>query len=170
MNRYNKMERYSGKILYNAWMEQDEVDSGVHQCKSCKKKLKQNLKKGYTTITNHIKSVHADIWKEEMERIHGNTANGSMLAHITTNVTKKAQLLYSWLEWVIMCDHPFEFVNNKYTKKYTSLEPICDKTLKKYMQSLCTEVESTIKKIIPQNFGLIFDGKSTVILIYVYLL
>ena len=30
--------------------------------------------------------------------------------------------------------------------------------------------KSTIKKIIPQNFGLIFDGKSTVILIYVYLL
>ena len=49
-------------------------------------------------------------------------------------MTKKAINIYKWLEWVIMGDRPFSFVENSFTK--TNLESILRTTLMKYLEKL----------------------------------
>ena len=49
---------------------------------------------------------------------------------------------------------PFEFVESDLTRKYTNLQPICQKTLMKYMHLTTLEVEKAITKSSP-----ILDGK-----------
>ena len=59
-------------------------------------------------------------------------------------VSKKAQNFYGWLDWVCMELKPFEFVESYFTRKYTNLQPICRKTLMKYMHLTTLEVEKAI--------------------------
>ena len=46
----------------------------------------------------------------------------------------------------------------KIVRKYTNLEPICDDTFCKYMIKVTMAVATTIMTILPDIFGLIFDG------------
>ena len=57
-----------------------------------------------------------------------------------------------------MNDEPFSFVDNKYVQKNTCLEPICTKTLMKYLQRVHILVEKDIASKLPYRFGLTFDG------------
>ena len=42
---------------------------------------------------------------------------GSMLSFVTRRVSAKAQNIHDWIEWIIMDDLPFSFVENKYARK-----------------------------------------------------
>jgi len=83
---------------------------------------------------------------------------GSMLSFVTRKVSAKAQNIHDWSESIIMDDLPFSFVENKYARKNTKLDPICRNTLMKYLDLLSIRVQETIAGIIPPKFGLIFDG------------
>lgn len=75
-------------------------------------------------------------------------------------VTKKARNLAKWLEWVIMADLPFSFVDRERSKMFTCLEPICRNTFKKYFFLLLEKVKVKIKDALPRQFGIVFDGWS----------
>ena len=62
------------------------------------------------------------------------------------------------LEWVIMADLPFTFVENDLTRKFSKLGVLSRSTFMKYLQGVTKEVEMIIKKQLPSKFGLIFDG------------
>lgn len=69
-------------------MKPDEADPLFHFCKLCDERLKQNLKKGYTTCVNHItkSAKHNDYnWREELDRAltMDSKAEGSMFSYIT---------------------------------------------------------------------------------------
>ena len=49
-------------------------------------------------------------------------------------------------------------MENSFTRKNTNLEPILRITLMKYLEKRGLSVETTNKCIIPNTFGLIFDG------------
>ena len=53
---------------------------------------------------------------------------------------------------------PFEFVESDLKRKYTNLQPICRKTLMKYMHLTTLEVEKAITKSLPDRFALLLDG------------
>ena len=46
-------------------------------------------------------------------------------------IAKSADNMYSWIEWVICGLKPFSFVENSLTQKYSKLENISIKTMKK---------------------------------------
>ena len=65
--------------------------------------------------------------------------------------------MFSWIEWVTCGLKPFSFVENSLTQKYSKLENISIKTMKKYMNLLTKKVEVEIANIAPENFAIIFD-------------
>ena len=67
----------------------------------------QDLKKGYVNLISHIKDQHKD-WESIMESKHigSNTS-------IMQFVNKKASSIFSWLEWIIMDNLPFTFVEKQ---------------------------------------------------------
>lgn len=149
---------FSNKEIYQVYFTKLE-GFDIHTCKSCRANISQNLKKGFINCVNHVKTVHEEDWKQEMEAaLAAEKDGGCMLQYMKRKVSQKAQTYHDWCEWVIMDDQPFSFVDNKYARKNTKLEPICRNTLMKYLDLLSIEVQEIIKTIIPSNFGLIFDG------------
>ena len=55
---------------------------------------------------------------------------------------------------------PFNFVEDEYVVKNTRLKPICVETLVKYLERLGKAVERKLRELIPDRFGLVFDGWS----------
>lgn len=73
---------------------------------------------------------------------------------------KKASNVYGWLKWIIEAGLTLNFPEGAWTRKYTSLDTITNKTVKKYMFKVMNQVEkeiSEIVKLVP-SYSLMFDG------------
>lgn len=58
-----------------------------------------------------------------------------------------------------MGNRELDFVNKARVRKYSAIKmAMNDKTFRKYMSEVTKEVESNISDILPQKFGLMFDG------------
>jgi hypothetical protein len=73
-------------------------------------------------------------------------------------VSKKAVHIMDWITWIVLGNHPFTFVSDPYTRKYSNLSSISVNTLKKYMGKLIRVVEDNISKLLPSIFGISLDG------------
>jgi hypothetical protein len=60
--------------------------------------------------------------------------------------------------WIIKGKYPFLFVEDKLNRKYSRLDPICRKTLMKYMEAVYEYVLKKLARLLPATFGGIFDG------------
>ena len=56
-------------------------------------------------------------------------------------VNRKGNIIFNWMEWVIMDNHSFNFVEKPLTKKHTKLESISVDTLMKYIKLVAEVVE-----------------------------
>ena len=146
------------QIFFEKIKEEEEYE--FYQCRHCfegKGCIKRRKGSGWTNLANHAKSTHND-WKETVEASIVREGQGSMNKFVQRKVSGRAWNVYRWLEWVIMDDHPFTFVEKPLTRKNSSLEDITRVTLLKYMHALGIEVENKIKRMLPTTFGLIVDG------------
>ena len=73
-------------------------------------------------------------------------------------VNRKGNNVFNWIEWVIMDNHSFSFVEKTLTKKHPILEPISVDTLMKYIKLLTEAVEKDVASQLPSKFGIIIDG------------
>jgi hypothetical protein len=69
-------------------------------------------------------------------------------------------LVFKWLEWIVMSNLPFQFVEDPLTRKNTKLESITDETVKKYLVLVTESVEKRIADDLPEKFGIVIDGWS----------
>lgn len=112
----------------------------------------QNIKKGYQNLASHIKEHHND-WQDIMESAHLEDST-----EITRFVNKKASTVFSWLEWVIMTNLPFVFVESALTRKIIKLDFMSEDTLMKYLKLLTVEVENRVSNELSEKFGIVIDG------------
>lgn len=118
---------------------------------NCGRTRVQNPKTGYGNLINHIKNDHND-WEDIMKA--KDSKNPS------TFVNKKGTKVFKWLEWIVMSNLPFQFVEDPLTRKNTSLESITDETVKKYLVLVTESVEKRIADDLPEKFGIVIDGWS----------
>ena len=88
--------------------------------------------------------------------------NGSSsLAQYFKKVTAKAEAknIFGWLDWVINTDQPFRFIENKITRKYTNLKKLGRCRFQQILEKVTEKVTEKLKRMLPAEFGLIFDGK-----------
>ena len=91
---------------------------------TCNKRVKQPGKKGYTNLMSHLKNVHKDSWEDEYRK--SKTKEQAVLPY--PKVNEKAEKFLRWLEWVILENREYSFVDKPLVRKNTKLEPICQKT------------------------------------------
>ena len=83
---------------------------------------------------------------------------GTMDAFLQPQVDSKFKDIFRWLQWIIKGKHPFTFVDDKYNRKYTKLDPICRTTLMKYMHGVYDRVLKMLAIRLPDSFGGVLDG------------
>ena len=95
---------------------------------------------------------------------------GPMNLHVK-GLSEGAKVYHDWIEWIVMCNHPFTFVKNKYTRKknkYTrknsKLDEISKKTLIEYMVKVKTILGEYIQIIL--NRLIYYWGMGVFIFIY----
>ena len=115
-------EKIDGSVIYRVFFRVDSDNPLYHICSLCNDRLKQDIKRGYTSCVNHItkSTKHADFsWREELERILGceRLHGGDILSFVRKKVAPAARTLFRWLEWIAMNDEPFSIVENKYVRK-----------------------------------------------------
>jgi hypothetical protein len=124
----------------------------------CKRKLQSN---GYTNYKNHLDADHPD-YKEKYlsERKIASQENRPMERYVKKSATKKAQTIWSWIDWIVEENLPFSSVNSASFRQYSNLESIDRHTLASYMEKLYLKVQERIKAKLKhaKTFGLIIDG------------
>ena len=81
----------------------------------CGKRRKQNPRRGYGNLMDHIRSDHPKYLEELRESNRSPFPLGK--------ISEKAHNIYGWLHWVITDGYPFSFVDKKDTTQH-NLTPI----------------------------------------------
>ncbi|KAG3013890.1 hypothetical protein PC120_g13026 [Phytophthora cactorum] len=99
----------------------------------------------------HVRREHPNFEAEMPEATTAET--GSLLNY----VRRTSHMLYGWLLWTSMSNLPLSFCENRTTRRYTTLDPICVETLRATMEGVVLAVERSITSEMPDIFGLILD-------------
>jgi hypothetical protein len=107
-----------------------------YQCNLCEKSY-THKQSGYTNLINHLKNAHSvdDVKSFIMRK--KSQKKGAMDGFVR-HLDKKASQYHDWIEWIVMADQPFTFVENKYTKQNSrqDLGEISRVTLMAYMDEV----------------------------------
>jgi hypothetical protein len=134
-----------------------EISSNEYRCSMCTKSIKCVTNRGYTNLINHLKSKHVDDYINGAKEILS-TQNHSIDKYIV--LTVDTQNFLDWMDWILECNLPFAFLDQEITIRLSKLKKITSKTLKTNMKILQDTLRNKIMKLLPQYFGLMFDGWS----------
>lgn len=156
---------YSDKDIYEVYfndLTQERlhpkwIDSKSQIICNCGKVLSKQSN-GFTNGANHVKSQHQQDYPTVMQSHLQHKLDGQTSILSFISVPDKAKNMYAWLDWVVMDNHPFNFVEKKRVRKNVILTPICTSTLLKYLRLVTKAVEDVVKLKLPDKFGLIIDG------------
>jgi hypothetical protein len=126
----------------------------IFQCRECERQITRvKVRGGWSMLKQHVKT-HKQ-WKAKCITAKD---SGRMYDFVTKRVSDAIINAFKWLEWIIMEDLPFSFVDNTLTRKNVALDPISRPTLDEIHESLGDFVEQKIKESLPPTFGLVVDG------------
>ncbi|KAJ1399372.1 hypothetical protein B484DRAFT_304414, partial [Ochromonadaceae sp. CCMP2298] len=116
---------------------------------------KANVKvSGYGNLATHVRLQHPD-WKKALEAKHAQE-EPTMLSYLTVNTTVVD--MYRWIDLVVNADLPCSCVDNPIFRKSVKMRSFTSKTLKKYMRQLHNGVNKKISDVLPEHFGIVYDG------------
>jgi hypothetical protein len=147
--------------LFFGKVNPENAQCNLFKCKICDIVRSKN-KSGYTNLIDHLNDKHKK-WRSVVERSKSKKpVKGALDKFFKKTIDPKYTNIYRWLNWIIKGKHPFSFVENRYSRKYSKLDPICTNTLMKYMNAVFERVKAKLAKLLPDSFGGIFDGWSCV--------
>lgn len=108
---------------------------------------------GYSNLKSHLL-----LCIPNYQMIYDNRENvvANMLNFV--KVDKKTNNIFKWCELVVSENLCFSYVEKKLVRENSCREPISRGTLMKYLDSLAFEVQLVLANLLPERFGLIFDG------------
>ncbi|ETP12533.1 hypothetical protein F441_12145 [Phytophthora nicotianae CJ01A1] len=117
---------------------------------------KQIPSSGYANMISHLKDKHpgyVEDYKSHQSRQAG--------LHRTFGfVNPTASNMYRWIEWVVARNMPLSEVDDPFTKGMSKLQPVCSKTLKRYMTLLVAAVEAKITAEMSGQYGYMYDAST----------
>ena len=151
------MSKPDNKAFVNFFFEQ--VDDENFKCKNVKcgnKLYKQKAGSGYSNLITHLRGCVPNYQSIYKQATLPNATNNVQLKFLT----HEEEGLFNLMEWVIMRNIPLSEVENPITRKALKMKAVSIKTLRKYILNLADIVKDGIKRILPEKFGIIFDGWS----------
>ncbi|ETP42562.1 hypothetical protein F442_10559 [Phytophthora nicotianae P10297] len=120
---------FSNKKVCNFYFKpvldyQDEP-TGWFRCR-CTKTRNQDPKPGYTNLMSHVRAQHPNFADE----IAGSGLSSGTLIGF---VDKKSSIIFSWIDWVVSCNLPFNFPENHTVVKYTTMPSLSTESIEKYL-------------------------------------
>ena len=98
-----------------------------------------------TNIHRRHKSRHKKTYEQTLrDAIETKKTSGSLNKFLVATISPEALDIYKWLEWIIMSDLPFNFVENSYTRSCAKMCSITVNSLKKYLTRLHSVVEKSL--------------------------
>ena len=138
----------------------DEKGYEIWKCSYCEVNIRRKPNSGWTSLYSHIQNRHASALEQVRQSAEASLAKGQTL--MTTSfvgvVSDEAVKIARCLDWVVMDDHSFNFVDKPRTKQYSNIGPISRGTLVKYMVLLADKLKAAVSNILPSTFGLVIDG------------
>ncbi|ETN05938.1 hypothetical protein PPTG_13790 [Phytophthora nicotianae INRA-310] len=125
-------------------------------CNYCSARHKQIPSSGYANMISHFKDKHpgyVEDYKSHQSRQAG--------LHRTFGfVNPTASNMYRWIEWVVARNMPLSEVDDPFTRGMSKLQPVCSKTLKRYMTLLVAAVEAKITAEMSGQYGYMYDAST----------
>ena len=119
--------------------------NGVYKCKidGCNVKRKKPTGSGYGNVMQHLLSAHPN-FKFDFE---------NDMQKLCYNYPEKVISAYKWIDWIVINDLPFSFVDNERTRKNASIKSISRQTLTKNLSQLTKLLENEVRASLPSCFG-----------------
>ena len=130
------------------------VPEGIYQCNICSKSFRKGGS-SYSNLASHVKQQH----KSDLETFVADkqAASGRLDFDLFSAKTKE---MFGWIEYVVMENLPYAFVESPLARKYTNLPHISRHRIANVVHALYTVVFDKVVEQLPQKFGLMFDGWS----------
>lgn len=155
----------SSSTLIQYFFDKVEGQSHLFKCKNEKcvhsKPLKQNVKKGYTNLKNHLRACIGEDYEEQYKSLVSSlnptacAPPSSMLGFV---VNEKEKSIFQWMEWVAVRDQPLNEIDNELTRKLSKAKSVSSKSMRKYILSVTESVKKSIAADVPGKFAVLFDG------------
>ena len=133
-----------------------------YTCKLCPSGSKaRRSDRGYSNLKPHVLSNHLADVQTVVDSYRNNKINNTLnnyACFVGPRMSPQGTQLFSWLEYCLLEDAPLSIVNKPMTRKYFSIKPCCEKTLRKNFLRVGYLTALNIKADLPPKFGLIFDG------------
>ena len=85
-------------------------------------------------LTSHLESKHLQTLTEDVKKLTGDR-KGPTNSHLR-NLSQDAKDYHDWIEWLVISDLPFTFVESRYTRKNSRVNAISRPTLMQYMNEV----------------------------------
>lgn len=108
----------------------------------------------YTTLWHHIESKDEVVMVRRLRESHASTSD------ILPSQCFSAKTLSApvWLECVITCLQPLNFVEHNLMRSHSSPNPILIDSLQSYIHALMANVQRKCLAMLPDKFSVIFYG------------
>ena len=129
----------------------------LYKCNNekCLQSNKQKANSGYSNLYAHLKNCVGADYEEKYQEIW---VRSNPTLERFSFITGKEKDWFKWTEWVVMRDMSLSEVDNELTCEGIKYVNVLSKTLRKDIISLSNLVAKEIKKFLPSQFGLMFDG------------
>jgi hypothetical protein len=120
---------------------------------SCSRKRKPNS--GYGNLYSHI-TTHSD-WLEFYQHCCVRVKSGP-IDNFVDKIHPYTEAVFGWLQFIVATNQPFSCVENADYRKFAKYDSICKHTEMKYFNLVFQNVIESLANMIPNLFGIIFDG------------
>jgi hypothetical protein len=131
------------------------VELLARECNSSKARFKAVPASGYSNLKNHLGTCIPNYEALYAERLIPRAEN-NMRNYVV--VDKKSNNIFRWIQWIVVDNLPFAFVEKKLSRENSCLDPISRGTVMKYLDCLAWETTLVLANLLPEKFALAFDG------------
>jgi hypothetical protein len=115
---------------------------------------------GWGNLFSHVWNNHLDAVHQVINR---NSSRSSIpeqqVVDSNSLYNRWAIVIYSWLNWIVMCNLPFSWVDNAIARRYSAIKgTITYKTFIKYLNLVAQKLLGKMASILPDKFCIMFDG------------
>ena len=153
---------FKPKAIFEKYFHPHPTKVGFYIC-LCGVQRKIEKNKGFTNAASHVMKEHPDYMSVMSSSVDDQQTT---LNFLSTGISELAKQHYLWLEFIIMTNQSFVCVENRFVKSFAKVKSISRKTLMTLISGVSKLVKMKISHLVPSKFGVIFDGKYFLILLF----
>jgi len=116
---------------------------------------------GYTNLKTHITVKHSESITDMVNEFRGIKNNNTLDNYSNKTgrrVTFDGTKYFNWLRYCVFLDHPLSAADDDLLTEVTGLQKTTSKSLKKYFFRVGHLTALKVREILPDEFGILFDG------------